>query len=77
MSATIIPFLETNSFDPEIVHVMGEAYDAARKALHDRGQPAVVQEILARRIIEIAKNGERDPTQLCERALIAFGIDRR
>ena len=29
-----------------------------------------------RRIIEIAKKGERDPDKLCERVLSAFGMDR-
>ena len=49
---------------------MGQAYDKAR------GQPAIVNEIIARRIIEIAKTGERDPDELCERMLSAFGMDR-
>ena len=55
---------------------MGQAYDKARKLLHDRGQPAIVNEIIARRIIEIARKGERDPDKLCERVLSAFGMDR-
>ncbi len=53
---------------------MGEAYDKARKMLHDKGQPDVVQEIIARRIVEVAMTGERDPDQLAKRALQAFGI---
>ena len=34
-----------------------------------------VREIIAKRIIAAAKNGERDPTRLHEQALIAFGIE--
>jgi hypothetical protein len=74
MSGTIIPFLEGKAFDPQLTHAMGEAYDAARQALHDKGQPELVQEIIAKRIIEIASTGERDPIKLCDRALAALGI---
>ncbi len=35
--------------------------------LHDKGQPALVQEVIARRIVEIAKTGERDSNRICER----------
>ena len=55
---------------------MGEAFDKARKLLHDRGQPAMVQEIIAKRIIDIARTGERDPEKMCKQALAAFGIER-
>jgi hypothetical protein len=76
LSATIVPFLKDGSFDPETVHAMGDAFDKARKLLHDRGQPGVVQEIIAKRIIEIARTGERDPDKMCKQTLSAFGIDR-
>jgi hypothetical protein len=42
---------------------MGEAFDAACADLHDDGQPALVREIIAKRIIEAAKTGERDPVR--------------
>jgi hypothetical protein len=53
--------------------VMGEAFDAACRDLHDGGQPSVVYEVIARRIIEAASSGERDPEKLRDRALAAFG----
>jgi hypothetical protein len=34
-----------------------------------------VREIIAKRIIDAAKNGERDPVRLHEQALIPFGIE--
>ena len=43
---------------------MGEAYDMARKELHDRGQPIIVQEVLAGRIIALVKSGQRDPAKM-------------
>ena len=76
MSASIIPFLTDASFDPEATRIMGLAYDKAQQLLHDKGQPAIVNEIIARRVIEIAKTGERDPDKICDRVLRAFGISR-
>ena len=76
MSASIVPFLKDGSFDPETIHAMSDAFDRARKLLHDRGQPGVVLEIIASRIIAIAAAGERNPDQMCKQALAAFGIDR-
>ena len=35
----------------------------------------LVREIIAKRIIDAAKNGERDPARLYEQALIPFGIE--
>lgn len=73
MSADILPFLYGSYFDPQQVDAMGKAYDHARAALHDSGQPAVVQEVLAKRIIAMAMTGERDPDKLCECALRGLG----
>jgi hypothetical protein len=53
---------------------MGEAFDAATRELHDTGQPALVCEIIAEHIIDIAAKGERDPKQIALRALDALGI---
>ena len=36
---------------------MGEAFDAACKGLRDTGQPIVVQEVIAKRIIKAAMKG--------------------
>ena len=74
-TATIIPFLNGAAFDPELVKAMGIAFDLATRSLHDKGQPPLVQEVIAEQIIEIAKTGERDPDKICERVLQAFGIE--
>jgi len=74
--AEILPFLKDSSFDSETTRAMGEAYDKTRKLLHDRGQPHLVQEVLARKVIDVARTGERDPDKICERVLKAFGIDK-
>jgi hypothetical protein len=77
MLAKITPYLHGTSFDPEQVRVMGQAYDKALQALHDRGQPDIVMEVLAKRVIAIVETGLRDPDQICARALEAFGIQDR
>lgn len=54
---------------------MGVAYDKAQQMLRDSGQPAVVQELIARSIIHIAASGERDPEILAREGLKALGLD--
>ena len=34
-----------------------------------------MREIIAKRIVAVARNGERDPARLCRQALIPFGIE--
>ena len=63
-------------FDDQATKAMGEAFEAACKDLDEAGLPSVVYEAVAKRIIEMAKSGERDPNQLRDRALTAFGHKR-
>jgi hypothetical protein len=60
-------------FDPAATHVMGEAFDCACRSLRGIGQVGSVREIIAKRIIEVAREGERDPDRLCDYAL--HGLD--
>ena len=69
----IVKFFRDASFDPETVKVLCDAYDKASRSLHDNGQPDIVKEVIARRIISLAKKGERDPDRLCAGALAALG----
>jgi hypothetical protein len=54
---------------------MGEAFDRACKKLHDTGQPPIVYEVIAKRIIDAAKAGERDLVRLRNAGLKALGSD--
>ena len=54
---------------------MGEAFDKACRSLRSFGTACTVREIIAKRIVAVAKNGERDPARLHEQALIPFGIE--
>ena len=76
MDATVVPFFRDSAFDPETTLVMGKAFDRACVALKDYGQPDLIKEIIAKRIVEVAQPGERDPDRLRERALQALGIER-
>jgi hypothetical protein len=74
---TVLPFVRNISdFDDEATRLMGEAFDAACKGLRDTGRPALVREIIARRIIRAATKGERDPARLRAAGLAALGYDR-
>ena len=44
--------------------------------LRDTGQPALVREIIAKRIIEATKKGERDPARLRAAGPAAFRHDK-
>ena len=68
----IVRNLFDTAFDPETVKALCDAYDRACTSLHDRGQPDIVNEVIAERIISLAKKGERDPDKLCEGALVAL-----
>jgi len=60
------------AFEPETIELMGRAYEAARRRL-GVGQPAAVLETVAKRIIEAARRGERDPEKLTASALRGLG----
>ena len=64
---SIHQLITEGAFDPETVACMSRAYEAARVHLGD--QPATVLETVARRIIDAARLGERDPETLAAAAL--------
>jgi hypothetical protein len=76
--ASILPFLKPDdgAFDDEATRVMGEAFDEARKKLHSAGQPFIVFETIAARIISAASRGERDPVRLRNAGLVGLVNDR-
>lgn len=70
--ASILSFVAKGVFDDATLHVMGRAFDDACKELDDDGQPLVVQEVMAQRIIAAAHRGERNITRLRDIALAAL-----
>jgi hypothetical protein len=69
-------FIANTTYDPETIGAMSRAYESVLKQLRDRGQPKIVREIIAKRIIELAAIGEREPNRLCETVLSEFGLVR-
>jgi hypothetical protein len=57
-------FAHGTTLDPQTIALLTATY---HKAIS--GQPAAVHEIIAKRIIELASKGERDPDKLCLEAL--------
>ena len=74
MEAKILPIRSDRSFDAETTRAMGLAFDIAKLALHD--SPTLVHDVIARRIIELAATGVRDPDELAKRALHAVGVEK-
>ena len=62
-----------SAFDEEVTQILGKAYDIACRSLHRKGQPPVIQDILAKMIVEAAQRGERDPDRLAGIALGMLG----
>lgn len=65
------------AFDAETTAIVCAAFDRACRALHDTGQPEIVREVIAKRIIEFAGHGERDPDKLCQTTLASLGLIRK
>ena len=58
-----------HAFGPDEIRVLTTAFEDALRTLHlaDRADPAT--EMIAKKIIELAQQGERDPVRLRERAI--------
>jgi hypothetical protein len=72
----MVALLAKAAFDSEDTEVLGAAFEAAWEKLNAAGSAlaegsdaALTRELLAKRIIELAKRGERDPDRLVESAL--------
>ena len=65
------------AFSPEEVSAITKAFEAAlqRLGLVNRSDP--VAETVARKIIELARTGERDPDRLCDQVLMTYGQSAR
>jgi hypothetical protein len=70
----IVPIQDV-SFDDEATRAMGAAFDQACVSLRHLARADKVRELIAKRIIEAAINGERDPVRLHSQALMGFSID--
>lgn len=68
--AAILPFWKKDGvFEPEATQAMSDAFEAACRALQLSNGAAREREVVAVRIVELARRGERDPIRLFERVL--------
>jgi hypothetical protein len=73
---SIIPLLQQSAFDPETIEILVSVFETAWQKVEQSGSklasPAYrgpAQEIIAKRIIEMAQRGERDPAGLANDAV--------
>lgn len=67
------PFDKEGAFGPKTLAILSRAYDDARREIRDPRLAEQMQEVLARRVLDHARTGERDPSRLkahCLRGLI-------
>jgi hypothetical protein len=62
-------------FDDKATLAMGAAFDQACRSLPLYVRDDKVRALIAKLIIEAAKNGERDPIRIQSEALMEFSID--
>jgi hypothetical protein len=68
----IAPFLRERVFDPETIRVMGVAFTdvCSKLGLNDKCDSAT--QLVARKVIETAERGERDPARIASAVLRHF-----
>lgn len=59
-------------FEPEILLVMEEAFQRVCRSITST---ASVRRVIAKRIVELIREGERDPYTLCRKALADMDIE--
>ena len=64
--------LGSGTFDPETLVILETAFDEAWITLKSSGSSNIRPNELARRICHLAMEGERDPAQLHDRALMGL-----
>jgi hypothetical protein len=70
----IFPFIADGCFDPEATKIMGEVFDEMVTSLDRFGRPRIIQEAVARHIIDAMRDGERDPDVSYQRVLAAMAL---
>jgi len=68
-------FLNSEMLDPDTTRSMGVAFEMACVALRLAGRGDIAKAMVAEKIIELAKAGERDANTLCEHSLKELGAD--
>jgi hypothetical protein len=75
--ATIIPFLPDNGFAQSDIDAMSTALDDICKELNLPGGDNPARRVIAERVIDQARRGERSPTILRDRVLRETNLGHR
>ena len=70
----IYRIFQTGVFEPEEIATMSAAYEDALSVLQLANRQDPITELVARKIIAVARSGERDPPRIRELALKELGI---
>jgi hypothetical protein len=70
----IMELLQMAGFDLEAIETISEAYIQTRKPVRDVSEPDPINEIIALRILSLAKQGERDVDRLRAGALATIPV---
>ena len=70
----IHPLIAGGCFDPEATKIMGEVFDEMMTSLYRFGRPRIIQEAVARHIIDAMRDGERHPDVVYQRVLAAMAL---
>jgi hypothetical protein len=70
----IYRLLREAAFDEVQTKCLSDAYEAAVSLLHLKGPDDVIAQLVAHRIIKIARTGLWDPRKLCAQAIRELGV---
>ena len=71
----IYRLLKFSAFQPEEITCMTAAYEDALRVLQLANRQDPLTELVAKKIIEVAQLGQRDPKRLCDNALTELEIN--
>jgi hypothetical protein len=71
----ITPFLRGQALDPDAIRAMGIAFQDVCRMLGLTDKADAATEAVARKVIELAQRGERDPVRLADAVLKSFEAD--
>jgi hypothetical protein len=71
---TILRLLQKSAFGPEQIAYIAAAYEDVLRELGLPSRTDPITEVIAKKIIEIAQTGERDPLRIRRRAIAELGV---
>ena len=67
-----VPLFTEANFDPETLAMLTESFDEGWDTLQNLGNTTISRDALAKRLLELARTGERNPARLCTTALVTL-----